>query len=252
MADANGWTLEQAKNGPSEVVRRALDHQPQVVVRGHREEDAVVVIARSDFERLLAPRDLVDFLRASPLAEAIAAGELGDATADDPFARVRDTGRDVALRVAASHLLDTNVLSELVRPVADANVVAWTRARSPLDLWLGVLTLGAIERGSASMALGARRTRREQWSRAELPRRFLGRLLPVDDETALGWGRLAAAGQGAGRPLPVVDGPLLATARVHGLTLVTRNVGDRAGRGVPMYDPWTGVLHPATDGRGAG
>jgi prevent-host-death family protein len=96
MADANRWTLEKAKNGLSEVVRRALDHQPQVVVRSRREEDAVVVIARSDYERLLAPRNLVDFLRESPLAEAVAAGELGDVAAHDPFARPRDMGRDVA------------------------------------------------------------------------------------------------------------------------------------------------------------
>src|SRR5687768_3899680 len=96
MADANKWTLEKAKNGLSEVVRRALDHQPQVVVRGRREEDAVVVVARSDYEQLLASRNLVDFLRDSPLAEAVAAGEFGDVATHDPFARPRDMGRDVA------------------------------------------------------------------------------------------------------------------------------------------------------------
>ena len=94
MADANTWTLEKAKNGLSEVVRRALDHQPQVVVRGRRDEDAVVVVARRDYERLLAPRNLVDFLRDSPLAAAVAAGELGDPDAD-PFGRERDVGREV-------------------------------------------------------------------------------------------------------------------------------------------------------------
>jgi len=89
------WTLEKAKNGFSEVVRRALEHRPQLVTRGRRGEDAVVVVAREDYERLLAPRNLVDFLRDSPLAEAVAAGELGDAAAPDPFARTRDVGRDI-------------------------------------------------------------------------------------------------------------------------------------------------------------
>lgn len=93
---SNTWTLEKAKNGLSEVVRRALDHQPQIVVRGRREEDAVVVVARRDYERLVAPRDLVTFLQESPLAEAVADGAF-DALADDPFARPRDLGRDVAL-----------------------------------------------------------------------------------------------------------------------------------------------------------
>lgn len=94
----NTWTLEKAKNGFSEVVRRALDHVPQIVTRGRRGEDAVVVIAKSDYERLVAPRNLVDFLRASPLAEAVAAGDFGDLSApDDPFARPRDVGREVDL-----------------------------------------------------------------------------------------------------------------------------------------------------------
>lgn len=87
------WTLEKAKNGFSEVVRRALAHHPQLVTRGRHGEDAVVVIARDDYERLLAPRNLVDFLRDSPLAEAVAAGDFGHV--EDPFARTRDMGRRI-------------------------------------------------------------------------------------------------------------------------------------------------------------
>ena len=79
------WTLERAKNGFSEVVRRALDHRPQLVTRGGRGDDAVVVLARSEYERLLAPADLTAFLRDSPLAEAVAAGEISlDARRDAP------------------------------------------------------------------------------------------------------------------------------------------------------------------------
>lgn len=91
------WTLEKAKNGFSEVVRRALDHQPQLVTRGRRGEDAVVVIAKADYERLVAPENLVDFLRESPLAEAVAAGVFGEAVDADPFARPRELGREVKL-----------------------------------------------------------------------------------------------------------------------------------------------------------
>ncbi len=95
MLDTNTWTLEKAKNGLSEVVRRALDHHPQLVVRGGREEDAVVIIAKSDYEQLVAPPNLADFLRESPLARAVAAGELDGA--DDPFERDRDLGREIRL-----------------------------------------------------------------------------------------------------------------------------------------------------------
>lgn len=80
------WKLEDAKNRFSEVVRRALAHEPQRVTRNGR--DAVVVMSAEDYERLLAPQDLVEFLRESPLAEALARGDLD-------LDRSRDPGRDV-------------------------------------------------------------------------------------------------------------------------------------------------------------
>lgn len=91
------WTLEKAKNGFSEVVRRALNHEPQVVTRGRGGDDAVVILARSDYERLIAPSNLADFLRQSPLAESIASGDFDHPSLRAPFARPRDMGRDVDL-----------------------------------------------------------------------------------------------------------------------------------------------------------
>lgn len=82
------WKLEDAKNRFSEVVRRALEHTPQLVTRNGR--DAVVILSVEDYERLVAPGDLVDFLRLSPFGEAIAAGDLD-------LERPRDSGRDLPL-----------------------------------------------------------------------------------------------------------------------------------------------------------
>jgi prevent-host-death family protein len=87
----SAWSLEKAKNQFSEVVRRALAHQPQVVTRGGR--DAVVVVALEDYERLATPGNLVDFLRRSPLAAAIDANELPP----DAFDRARDLPRHLDL-----------------------------------------------------------------------------------------------------------------------------------------------------------
>lgn len=81
------WKLEDAKNRFSEVVRLALSHEPQRVTRNGR--DAVVVISAEEYERLTAPGDLVEFLRQSPLADALSSGELDLDRSPDP-------GRDVA------------------------------------------------------------------------------------------------------------------------------------------------------------
>jgi antitoxin Phd len=80
------WKLEDAKNRFSELVRRALNHQPQLVTRHGRA--AVVVLSAEDYERLTAMRNLRDFLRDSPLAEALASGDLA-------IERARETGRDI-------------------------------------------------------------------------------------------------------------------------------------------------------------
>ena len=108
-----------------------------------------------------------------------------------------------------SHLVDTNVLSELRRRAPDEQVVAWINARPRQSLYLSVLTLGEIRRGIEGLADGARRQRLLDWLEVELPTYFLGRLLTVDAHTADRWGRLMAS---AGRPLPAIDGLLAATA----------------------------------------
>jgi predicted nucleic acid-binding protein len=137
------------------------------------------------------------------------------------------------------YLLDTNVLSEGVKPHPDAGVATWLREQSPFDLLLSSLTLGEIRKGVELRSDDLRRAKIEHWLTDTLPEQFRGRVLPVDDAVALEWGRLAASGQRAGRALPAVDGLLLATAKVHGLTFVTRNTRDCAGRGVVVLDPWS-------------
>ena len=139
------------------------------------------------------------------------------------------------------YLLDTNVLSEPARPRPDARVLEWMRAQPPRELAISVLTLGEIRKGVALLSSGERREALDAWLSSDLPRQFAGRVLPVDAAVALGWGELSAAARRAGRPLPVIDGLLLATAAAHGLTLVTRNVADCRDRGVPVLDPWDGV-----------
>ncbi len=136
------------------------------------------------------------------------------------------------------YLLDTNVLSELVRPTPNATVVVWINRQRALDLALSVLTIGELERGIALLEDGRRRRTLIEWVREALPRQFLGRVLDIDATTAATWGALSARASKSGRTLPVVDGLLLSTALRHELSVVTRNVSDFEAWGVPVLNPW--------------
>jgi hypothetical protein len=133
-----------------------------------------------------------------------------------------------------SFLLDTNVVAELRRPRPHASVLAWFDSVEDADLSLSVLVVGEIEQGVARLRRRDPRqaTAHEAWLQT-LRRDFADRLLPVTEEIALEWGRLSA-----GDPLPAIDGLLAATALVHRLTLVTRNVSDFDRAGVRVLNPF--------------
>jgi hypothetical protein len=135
-------------------------------------------------------------------------------------------------------LLDTCVISDIAKK-ADAGLLEWAAAQDPLRLHLSELTLGEIEKGIQLLPEDhPKRQGLDDWCRHDLPQQFGPRLLPLLRDTVLAWGRLAAAGQRLGRPISVVDGLLLAAARVHDLTFVTRNTRDVEGRGVPVLNPY--------------
>jgi toxin FitB len=133
-----------------------------------------------------------------------------------------------------SFLLDTNVWSELRKRRADGRVAAWFAGVADEDIFLSVLVIGEIRRGIESIRS------RDPAQAATLERWLLGvlrdcaeRILPVTREVAEEWGRLSSR-----KAIPSIDGLLAATARVHGLTLVTRNVRQLAAVGVPLLDPF--------------
>ncbi|WP_321477567.1 type II toxin-antitoxin system VapC family toxin [uncultured Paludibaculum sp.] len=136
-------------------------------------------------------------------------------------------------------LLDTNVISELVKPEPDTNVVRWIEETDESILFLSVITIGEIRNGIERLTPGKRRGRLESWLKIDLRARFRDRILPVDESVAERWGALSAIATANGRPVPVIDGLLAATAVHHDLMLVTRNVQDVAGTTVPTLNPWS-------------
>lgn len=137
--------------------------------------------------------------------------------------------------MAGGYLIDTNVISELRRRAPEPRVVSWFAQHPARQLYLSVLSLGEIRRGVEKLADGERRNQLRAWLEQELPLFFSGRLLPVDEAVAHRWGHLIA---NAGRPLPVIDSLLAATALEHGLVLITRNLKDVADLPVEVLDPW--------------
>jgi predicted nucleic acid-binding protein len=139
------------------------------------------------------------------------------------------------------YLLDTCVISELARAQPDPAVVAWVRQQNEMDLHLSVLTLGEIEKGIGRLPASPRRKVLEQWLHEELVGRFAGRLVTVDAEVARVWGRVQAELGLGGIPMGAVDGLLSATARVHELVLVSRNITDFRDPVVDTMNPWGGT-----------
>ncbi len=136
-------------------------------------------------------------------------------------------------------LLDTNVVSELMRGNADARVLAWVRRQADEQLATSVVTVAEIGAGLSLLPAGARRRDLfARWQRL-LAEGFGARILPVDSAAAEAYGEIYAARQRAGRPTDGFDLLIAAIARHRGLTVATRNVKDFDGCGVDLVNPWS-------------
>jgi predicted nucleic acid-binding protein len=135
-------------------------------------------------------------------------------------------------------LLDTNVISELIKAKPDARVRAWIDGTDETVLFLSVLTIGEIRKGIVKLTDHGRRVALEAWLDSVLALRFSGRILPINQAIADRWGRIAAEASVAKATLPVIDALLAATALHHDLTLVTRNTKDVARTHASLFNPW--------------
>jgi toxin FitB len=134
-----------------------------------------------------------------------------------------------------SYLIDTNVISEVRKgDRCDPNVARWYATVKDADVYLSALTLGEIRKGIelARLRDGQKAAALEAWLEA-VTAAHGDRILGIDGQVADEWGRMNVPD-----PLPIVDGLLAATAKVHGLTLVTRNVADVARSGAGLLDPF--------------
>ena len=133
-------------------------------------------------------------------------------------------------------LLDTTVISEIrKRDRAHPNVIRWVARTAVEEIGTSVLVLAEIRRGIELKRRNDPQQAKslDRWF-SQVRSRLGDRVLPVDEPVAEAWALLEIP-----NPLPLIDGLLAATAKVHGLTLVTRNVADIAVTGVPLLDPFS-------------
>ncbi|HKT23568.1 MAG TPA: type II toxin-antitoxin system VapC family toxin [Terriglobales bacterium] len=137
-----------------------------------------------------------------------------------------------------SFLLDTNAVSEWVKPQPNPGLIAWMEATDEDRVYLSVITLVELRYGVDRLPASKKRKRLEDWLENELPFRFEARILDIDSKIAHACGRMIARREAIGRPLEVMDALLAATAEVHGLTVITRNNSDFEGV-AQCLNPWT-------------
>ena len=129
------------------------------------------------------------------------------------------------------YLLDTNIISNIVKPVPSESLMAWMAEQIDQDLYIASLTVAEIRRGVLEKPAGKRRDRLEIWFFSpEGPQAlFAGRILPFDEKAGLIWARLMADGKAKGQPRSALDAIIAAVAEANSCVVVTDNEKDFAG-----------------------
>lgn len=135
-------------------------------------------------------------------------------------------------------LIDTNVISELMRATPAPSVLNWFSTQDPSTLFLSAVTEAELRTGIAILPAGQRREGLRAALDATIAEDFEGRILPFDSDAAKTYAEIAAARRASGRPIADADCQIAAIARSMGAMVATRNIEDFDGCGVPVINPW--------------
>ncbi len=135
-------------------------------------------------------------------------------------------------------LLDTCVISELIKIQQNQNVIHWINSCAEETLFLSSLTIGEIQKGVSKLSDSKRKSILQNWLDNNLIARFDRRILSVDTIVAQKWGEIMSTAEQMGQRLPAIDSLIAATAVVNNMTVVTRNTRDMVHSSASLYNPW--------------
>ena len=135
-------------------------------------------------------------------------------------------------------VIDTNIVSELMRAAPSAEVLAWMDDRPPRELFVTAVTEAEVRTGIALLPEGRRRRGLAEACERAFGNLFAGRVLPFDSDAARAYAEIAAARRVLGRPVSQADGQIAAIARSRGMAVATRNIRDFEDMGIEVFDPW--------------
>ncbi|MDP3028325.1 MAG: type II toxin-antitoxin system VapC family toxin [Deltaproteobacteria bacterium] len=136
------------------------------------------------------------------------------------------------------YLLDTCVISELVAKQSNPDVVAWVDNLDPDSVYLSVITIGEIRKGIEKLPDSKRKASLESWLRDELLVRFSGRIVSIDTDVMLTWGKTVGALELNGKKMSAIDSLITAIALHGNFCVATRNENDFQHAGVTIINPW--------------
>ena len=136
------------------------------------------------------------------------------------------------------YLLDTCVISEMIKSKPDKNVISWLEEQNENSLYLSVLTFGEIEKGIEKASNQIRKQKLRLWVEDDLKKRFEGRIIPISFSIAVEWGKIQGKAELLGKPMPTMDGLISVSGFVSQCTVVTRNILDMEQSLAELFNPW--------------
>ena len=137
-----------------------------------------------------------------------------------------------------NYLLDTCVISELIKKKPNSNIVQWIAEAEESSLFISVFTLGELHKGIEKLPESRKKEKLHAWVSYDLKERFHKRILNYDLQTAVIWAKIQAHAELSGKAMPAIDGLIAATGLSYDLAVVTRNTADMEMSGVTLINPW--------------